>query len=91
MSRQLLTCPPTKEGTGKEIRRLHDKMQQHVRALKAMGQEPSVTELKLDATTLFEWQKHTKESKDVPHYRDLLEFLNSYAQASETRTPDTPK
>ena len=31
---------PLKEGTGREIHRLHDKVQQHVRALRSMGQEP---------------------------------------------------
>ena len=54
-----------------------------------MGQEPpgpfitSVLELKLDANTMFEWQKHSQESADVPHFNDILEFLNMRAQASE--------
>jgi len=90
----IVDTPPLKEGTGRELRRLHDKMQQHLRALKAMDREPSgpfitsVIELKLDATTMFEWQKHSQTSKDVPHYRELLEFINVRAQASETYTPD---
>ena len=59
----IVEIPPLKEGTGREIRRLHDKVQQHLRALKSMGKEPpgsfitSVLELKLDASTMFEWQK----------------------------------
>ena len=53
--------------------------QQHLRALKSMGYEPSgpfvasILELKLDQTTLFEWQKHSQSSASIPHYRELLE------------------
>ena len=88
--RMILDAPPLKEGTGKELRRLHDVVQQHLRALKAMGDDvpgpfiTSVLELKLDQNTLFEWQKHSSESATVPHYDDLLEFVNLRAQASES-------
>lgn len=50
----ILDTPPLKEGTGKELRCLHDAVQQHLRALKAMDYEApgpfitSVLELKLD-------------------------------------------
>ena len=59
-------------------------MQQHLRALKSMGYEPSgsfvtsILELKL---ALFEWQKHNETSTSMPHYQDLL---NLRAQALET-------
>ena len=43
-----------------------------------------VLELKLDTNTMFEWQKHSHDTTRVPHYQDLLEFLNVRAQASET-------
>ena len=88
--RMILDTPPLKEGTGKELRRLHDMVQQHLRALKAMGYEApgplitSVLELKLDQNTLFEWHKHSGESTTVPHYNDLLEFINLRAQASDS-------
>ena len=65
-------------------------IQQHLRALKAMDYEPSgpfitsVLELKLDVNTVFEWQKHSQDSTDVPHYQRLLEFINLRSQASET-------
>jgi len=42
-------------------------MQQHIRALKAMGCEPSgpfltsLLELKLDVDTSFEWQKYSQD------------------------------
>ena len=44
----------------------------------------SVLELKLDTTIMFEWQKFSQESPKVPHYLDLLEFLNLRAQTSES-------
>ena len=44
----------------------------------------TVIELKLDVDTMFEWQKHSQANIDVPHYQDLLEFLDLRAQASET-------
>ena len=86
----ILEAPPLKEGTGKELRRLHDSVQQHLRALKAMESElpgsfiTSVLELKLDQDTMFEWQKHSHESTTVPHYSELLDFINLRAQASES-------
>ncbi len=33
---------------------------------------------------MFEWQCHSQASTDVPHYNDLLEFINLRAQASES-------
>lgn len=92
--RVVLEAPGLKDGSGRELRRLHDTVQQHLRALKAMDYEPSgpfvtsVLELKLDSNTMFEWHKHTQTSTDVPHYLDLMEFINLHAQASETSTAD---
>ena len=53
----------------------------------------SLVELKLDQTTLVEWQKHSQSIvNEVPHYNDLLEFLNLRAQASEAlSTSNTSK
>ena len=88
--RMISEAPALKDGSGKELRRLHDTAQQHLRALKSMGHEPpgpfitSLLELKLDTETMFEWQRHSQESTDVPHFTRLLEFLNLRAQASET-------
>ena len=86
-----MDTPPLKDSSGKELRRLHDTLQQHLRALKTMKSEPdpffvtSIIELKLDETTLFEWQKHSQEKvEEVPHYQDLLDFINLRAQASES-------
>ena len=88
----IIEAPPIKEGNGKELCRFHDTVQQHLRALKAMGCEAprpfitSVLELKLDQNTMFEWHKHSQEHTDVPHYNELLDFINLHvrAQASES-------
>lgn len=95
--KKIVEIAPLKEGSGKELRYLHDTAQQHLRALKAMGQEPSgsfitsLLELKLDQNTMFEWQKCSQESSEVPHYKDLLEFINLRAQASESVSSETKK
>ena len=86
-----------KEGSGKELRKLHDTIQQHLHALKSMGHKPSapfitsIIELKLDAMTMFEWQWHNRSFADVPHYNQLLEFINYQAQASESLPSNSSK
>ena len=95
--KKIAEIPALKDGSRMELRRLHDTALQHIRALKTMGHEPDGTfitsflQLKLDQTTLFEWQKHDQASTDVSHYGNLLDFLNLRAQASETLTPETRK
>ena len=95
--KKIVEIAPLKEGSGKELRYLHDTAQQHLRALKTIGQEPSgsfitsLLELKLDQNTMFEWQKCSQESSEVPHYKDLLEFINLRAQASESVSSETKK
>ena len=94
---RILNVPSLKEGTGKELHHLHDTVQQHLRALKAMDYEPSgpfitsILELKLDTTMMFEWQKHSQSSTEVSHYQDLLDFIDLRAQASETSTTEQSK
>ena len=78
-----------KEANGKDLRFVHDVANRHLWALMAMKQgitESFITamlELKLDQATMFEWQRHSQDSYDVPHYSALLEFLDLRAQASE--------
>ena len=43
----------------------------------------SILELKLDPTTMYEWQRHTQDSNTVPDFDDLLEFLDLHARAEE--------
>ena len=70
---------------------------QHLRALKAMGNEPSgafitsTLELKLDTNTMFEWQRHSQSSTEVPHYKELLQFVDLRVQASESATSGVTK
>lgn len=77
--RTITDTPHLKDGSSKELWCLHDTLQQHLRALKTMKSEPdpsfiiSIIELKLDETTLYEWQKHSQEKVDeIPHYHDTL-------------------
>ena len=93
----ILEAPPLKTGDRKELCRLHNTVLQHIRALKAIECESSgpfitsVIELKLDTTTMFEWQKHSQATTSVPHYQELLGFINLWVQASETSTTKSPK
>lgn len=93
----IMDAPALKDGSGKEVRRLHDTVQQHLRALKALGNEPSgpfitsMLELKLDTNTAFEWHKYSQDSEEVPHYSKLLEFLNLRAQASEAPNAESKR
>lgn len=96
--RTIVDTPPLRDGSGKELRHFHDVLQQHLRALRTMKTEPdpsfvtSIIELKLDETTLFEWQKHSQGTIDkVPHYQDMLDFLDLRAQASETLSNRTKR
>ena len=78
----IIDAPSLKEGSGKELRRLHDTIQKHLRVLKSMDSEhsgsfvTSIVELKLDTDTMFEWQKHSQGKTDMPHYQDLLDFID---------------
>ncbi len=84
---KILEVSSLKEGSGRELRYLHDVVQQNLCALKSMDYEPSrpfitsVLKLKFDQNTTFEWQKHSQGTTDVPYYRELLEFINMRTQA----------
>ena len=43
----------------------------------------SVIELKLDWSSMFAWQNHSKDQRDVPSYTTLLEFSDLLARAPE--------
>lgn len=92
----ILGTPPLKEGNGRELRRLHDLLQQHLRALSAAESDglsqfiTSVIQIKLDPDTLFEWQRHTQDNNEVPPFVKILEFIDMRARASEA-TPQTNK
>ena len=48
-------------------------------------------EMKLCPHTMFEWQRESHDSTDVPHYAKLLEFLDRRAQASESASCEPRK
>ena len=62
-----------------------------------MGYDPSgpfVTsfiEMKLDQSMMFEWQKRTQESSNVPHYTEMLQFIDLRARTSEAVFRKSPK
>ena len=77
------------QANSRELQRLHDTANQHLRTLKAMGCEPSgqfitsALELKFDDNTMFEWQRYNQVSYSVPHYSALLTSLGLHAQVAE--------
>ena len=78
----ILNAPAIKDGTGRELRRLHNIVQQHLRALKALGYDPygpfitSVLELKFDTNTMFEWQRHISRTS-LPEAFGIPESLSA--------------
>ena len=84
-----------KEGSGRELRQLHDVLSRHLRALNAKDPYgPFVTalvELKLDQLIMFEWQRQSQDATDTPHFERLLKFLHLKAQASESFVQGTQK
>ena len=86
---------PLRDDNSRKLCRMRDVAAPHLRALKAMNYEMSgqfvmsILELKLDLTTTFEWQRHSQDSREVPHYPALLEFLDLRAHASENSVCDS--
>ena len=86
--RKIVEAPSLKDGSGKELRRIHDTVQQHLKV--GLDSEPddhfvtSVIELKFNVDTMFEWQRHSQGKAEVPLCTEILEFLDLKAQASET-------
>ena len=95
--RVIVEIPGPKEGNGKELLRLHDICSQHLRALKRMGYDPSghfvtsLIEMKLDRSTMFEWQRHTQENTDVPPLHGDPGVHRLRVRASETVLREAPK
>ena len=86
----------SRDSNGRELDCLHD-----IAALcwgitiKAMDYESSdpfitfILKLKLDLTTMSEWQRHRQDSREIPHYTALLEFLDHWTHASKNNISDT--
>lgn len=95
--RAVVEAPPLKDGSGRELRRLHDVINQHMRAITAMTDNSleafvtSIIETKLDRTSMFAWQDYSHESRQVPSYEKLLEFLDRRAQATENTVRESER
>ena len=70
--RAMLEATPLKNGSGKEIHRLHDIANQHTRALKAAKQDSyeslmtAILESKMDSNTMKEWQRYSLDEVKTP-------------------------
>jgi len=79
---RIIEVPPLKDGTGKEIRALHDLIIQHLRALKSLGHEPShlfVGDETWLGHYMFEWQRHSHEhvtSQTIKNYSISSTFVH---------------
>ena len=82
----ILEAAPLKEGSAKELRLLHDTLNQHLRALKAMEHDcfetfiTAAAELKFNQVAMCERQKFSCECESVPLYTALLKFLDVEAR-----------
>ena len=88
--RKIQEAIPLKTGSGQELRRLHDLLRQHTRALKALGQDTleeyltAAIELKLDEDTRLKWMEFSCDSEKTPSYEELLKFLDTRARHHES-------
>ena len=70
---------------------------QHYRALKAVDENKfetlltGIVELKLDPTTMRDWQCSSRENNKVPPFEDLLDFLDLQARDMENSVCDVVK
>ena len=91
--RAIVEAASIKSGNAKELRLLHDVVNQHVRSLRTIKGDTfeafvsSSVEMKLDRASKFAWQQSVRERRDVPPIDELLEFIDSRAQASESSIP----
>ena len=81
---------PLKTGSGQELCRLHDHLQQHIRVLKVSVDyniETYLTaaiELKLDEDTKLRWTEHSSKCEKTPPCEEMLEFLDVQARYHES-------
>ena len=88
--RKIQEALPLKTGSGQELRRLHDLLVQHIRALKALEQHTlemyltAAIEMKLDEGTRLKWTEYSSDSETTPPYEELLKFLDLQARHHES-------
>ena len=51
----------------------------------------SLVEVKLDQTTMFEWQRHSQHQEDLPHFSEILKFIDLRAKSSESTVNQSQK
>ena len=92
-----LDLPFLKEGNGKELRCFRDVALQHYRALKVMNEDSfqtlltAILELKLDPTTMKDYQYSSQEHNKVPQCSDLLDFIDLQARELKNSWGDVVK
>ena len=73
-----------KNENGNELHCLHYTVNQHLWALKGIGYDlseafiTSILEHRLNKDFLIKWQRHSHESRKVPHYQSVLDFLKDF-------------
>ena len=92
--RSILQAPIMKANSGKELRKLYDVCKQHIRAIQLSNHldlETFLTiaiELKMVEATRLKWMEHSNDSKKMPPYCELLEFLDMQARHHESVTSE---
>ena len=91
--RNILHAPSLKAHNGRELRKLYDTCNQHIRAIKAFEAYDIdtfltvVMELKLDEVTKLRWMEYSNDSKTTPPHSELLKILDLQAQHFEESGP----
>ena len=81
---------PLKTGNGQELLRMHDHLQQHIRALKVSGVYSIETyltvaiELKLDKGKKLRWTEHSSKCETTPPCEELSNFFIDQARHHES-------
>ena len=92
--RAILEAPPLKDDSTKVLRRLHDTLNQHLRALKAMEHNcfdtfiTAAAELKFNQLATCKWQKFSRDCDSISPYSALLKFLDLEARGAENTVGD---
>ena len=90
----ILEAPPLKNGSTKELCRLHDTLNQHLRALKAMKHDcfetfiTAAAERNFNQLAVREWQKFSCDCDSVPPYSTFLKFLDLEARGAKITVGD---
>ena len=77
----IVQAPLLKANNGKELQRLYDLWNQHIRAIKAFDAYDidtfltAIMEQKLGEATKLKWMEHSNESKTMPPNTNLLRFI----------------